>query len=80
MPPIFAWLLGNSVVDFHMLQWVAESEGPGLSLMVHHTDSIREYYYEKHTGKVLPMMKNAGGTLINMKNDWKTVFPSKQKL
>ncbi len=70
--PILA--AGNSNGDYHMLEWVAKSDAPHLSLMLYHTDSIREDFYTKHTDLTLPMMKKEGGTVIDMKEDWKTVF------
>ena len=73
--PILA--AGNTNGDYHMLEWVAKSKGPGLSLMVYHTDAEREDKYDKHTDQTLPMMKKRGGIVIDMKNDWKTVFPTK---
>ena len=65
--------------DLHMLQWVAQQSGPSLSLLVHHTDAEREYQYNKHTDKVLPLAKQEGWTVIDMKNDWKTVFLVSQR-
>jgi phosphoglycolate phosphatase-like HAD superfamily hydrolase len=66
---------GNSNGDLHMLQYTA-LEG-GLALLLHHTDGEREDKYDKHTEKVLPLAKKEGWTVIDMKNDWKVVFPTK---
>jgi phosphoglycolate phosphatase-like HAD superfamily hydrolase len=66
---------GNSNGDYHMLEW-AQMNG-GLALLLYHTDGEREDKYVKHTELVIPMMKRTGGTIIDMKNDWKTVFPAK---
>lgn len=66
---------GNSNGDLHMLQWVAGAERRTLSLLLHHTDGDREYQYDKHTDKVLPMARADGWTIIDMKEDWKAVFP-----
>ena len=63
---------GNSNGDYHMLQWVSKSGG--FALMVHHTDGDREDQYDKNTEKVIPMMKNEGETIVDMKKDWKTIF------
>lgn len=68
---------GNSNGDLHMLQYVAEQNRRSLSLLVHHTDGQREYKYNKHTEKVLPLAKKESWTVIDMKNDWKTIFPNK---
>jgi phosphoglycolate phosphatase-like HAD superfamily hydrolase len=76
--PIFAF--GNSDGDLQMLQWTAA--GPGLRFMgiVHHTDAAREYAYDRqsHVGrldKALDEGKQRGWTIVDMKSDWKTVFP-----
>jgi hypothetical protein len=65
---------GNSNGDLHMLQWVGEQERPSLALLLHHTDAEREYAYDKHTEKVMPLAEQGGWTVIDMKKDWKTVF------
>jgi phosphoglycolate phosphatase-like HAD superfamily hydrolase len=76
--PILAF--GNSDGDQQMLQWTAA--GPGLRFMgiVHHTDEAREYAYDRqsHIGrldKALDEGRQRGWTIVDMKNDWKTVFP-----
>jgi hypothetical protein len=28
-----------------------------------------------HTDKVMPLARKVGWTIVDMKNDWKTVFP-----
>ena len=63
--PIFA--AGNSNGDQHMLQYTAL--GGGMSLLVHHTDASREYQYDKHTEKVMPLAKKEGWVVVDMKND-----------
>ena len=65
----------NSNGDLHMLQWVAGAKRKTLAILVHHTDD-REYQYDKHTEKVMPLAKEGGWTIVDMKNDWKTVFPN----
>lgn len=69
--PIFA--AGNSNGDQHMLQYTALNGG--LSLLIHHTDAGREYQYDKHTDKVMPLAIQEGWSIVDMKKDWKTVFP-----
>jgi len=72
-PSIFA--AGNSNGDLHMLQWTAGQKTPSLALLIHHTDGDREYAYDKHTDKVMPLAREGGWTIVDMKNDWKEVFP-----
>jgi phosphoglycolate phosphatase-like HAD superfamily hydrolase len=71
--PIFA--AGNSNGDQHMLQYAALTGG--MSVLVHHTDAVREYKYDKHTDKVMPLAEKEGWTVIDMADDWKTIFPIK---
>lgn len=78
--PIIAF--GNSDGDFQMLQYTTAGDGPRLGLIVHHTDAEREYAYDRksHVGKLdkaLDEAPKAGWLLIDMKNDWKIVFPEK---
>ena len=37
-------------------------------------DAQREYAYNKHTDKVMPLAKQERWTVVDMKNDWKTIF------
>jgi hypothetical protein len=76
--PIAAF--GNSDGDLQMLQWTAAGSGPRFCLYVHHTDSEREYAYDRqsHIGKLDQGLDEAaakGWTVVSMKDDWKTVFP-----
>jgi phosphoserine phosphatase len=77
--PIAAF--GNSDGDLEMLQWTAGGSGARLILLVHHTDSDREYAYDAHSpfGKLSAALDEAklrGWLVVDMKRDWKTVFPS----
>jgi phosphoglycolate phosphatase-like HAD superfamily hydrolase len=76
--PIFA--AGNSDGDFQMLEWTTSGEGPRFGMIVHHTDAEREFAYdrESHVGKLSKGLDEAprrGWSVVDMKNDWKTVFP-----
>ena len=76
--PIAAF--GNSDGDLQMLQWTAAGDGPRLMLIVHHTDAKREWAYDKdsHIGrldKALVEANKNGWTVVDMKEDWKVVFP-----
>ncbi|MFG1201756.1 HAD family hydrolase [Xanthobacter aminoxidans] len=77
--PIAAF--GNSDGDLQMLQWTTSGEGPRLGMIVHHTDAEREYAYDRassfgHLDKAMDRAQAEGWVLIDMKSDWKTVFPS----
>ena len=77
--PIAAF--GNSDGDLQMLQWVMAGSGARLALFVHHDDPEREFAYDR-TDKLQQFNKGwdeavaKGWTVVSMKNDWKTVFPS----
>ena len=76
--PILAF--GNSDGDLQMLQYTDGGEGARLALIVHHTDAEREWAYDRtsHIGKLdkaLDEGKAKGWTIVDMKTDWKTVFP-----
>ena len=76
--PVFA--SGNSDGDLQMLQWTASGDGLRFMLYLHHTDSIREWAYdrESHIGRLdkgLDEAKEKGWTVINMKEDWKVIYP-----
>jgi len=76
--PIAAF--GNSDGDLEMLQWTTLGPGPSLGMLVHHTDAEREYAYDRrsefgHLDKALDAAAVNGWTVIDMKADWKQVFP-----
>jgi phosphoglycolate phosphatase-like HAD superfamily hydrolase len=76
--PLLAF--GNSDGDHQMLQWTAAGSGPRLMGLVHHTDAEREWAYDRqsHIGQLDKALDEAlaqGWTVVNMKSDWKTVFP-----
>jgi hypothetical protein len=77
--PVMAF--GNSDGDLQMLQWTTAGDGPRLGLIVHHTDAEREWAYDRdsHVGKLDQALDQAdadGWTVVDMKNDWKTIFPA----
>ena len=75
--PIAAF--GNSDGDLQMLQWTAAGKGARFCLLVHHTDAVREYAYDRHTdfGRLdvaLDEGKKRGWTIVDMKRDWREIF------
>lgn len=76
--PIAAF--GNSDGDLQMLEWTTTGAGRRLGAIVHHTDSEREWAYDRdsHIGrldKALDEGRKDGWTIIDMKDDWKVIFP-----
>jgi len=74
--PIAAF--GNSDGDLQMLQWTAAGPGQRLCLYVHHTDTNREWAYDRASigglEKGLDEARARGWTVVDMKADWKRVF------
>jgi len=80
--PIAAF--GNSDGDLQMLQWTAAGSGPHLCLYVHHTDAAREWAYDRESAvgrldKGLDEAAARGWTVVDMKQEWKSVFAPEKK-
>lgn len=80
--PIFA--AGNSDGDYQMMEWTTAGDGPRFGLLLHHTDGDREWAYDRksHIGQLNKGLDDAGEkgwTVIDMKNDWKVIFPFDKK-
>jgi phosphoglycolate phosphatase-like HAD superfamily hydrolase len=80
--PIFAF--GNSDGDQQMLEWTAAGSGTRFMGLVHHTDAVREYAYDRQSkvgklDKALDEGRAKGWTIVDMKNDWKVIFPFEMK-
>jgi hypothetical protein len=77
--PIAAF--GNSDGDLEMLQWTTLGAGGArFGALVHHTDAEREYAYDRqsHIGRLDAALDAASvnkWTVIDMKKDWKVIFP-----
>ena len=76
--PVMAF--GNSDGDFQMLEWTTAGSGPRFGALVHHTDAEREYAYDRESSvgrldRGLDEAGKRGWWLIDMKRDWKRVYP-----
>jgi phosphoglycolate phosphatase-like HAD superfamily hydrolase len=76
--PIAAF--GNSDGDLEMLQWTVAGPGARFALLVHHNDAVREFAYDRipsigQLDKALDEANAKGWTVVDMKNDWRKVFP-----
>jgi hypothetical protein len=76
--PIAAF--GNSDGDLQMLQWTTMSGGVRLGVIIHHTDAEREWAYDRtssigHLDKALDAAAMNRWTVVDMKRDWKVIFP-----
>lgn len=76
--PIAAF--GNSDGDLQMLQWTTAGPGQRFALYVHHTDSDREWAYDRISSvgrldKGLDEAQAKGWTVVDLKRDWKVIYP-----
>ncbi len=72
--------IGNSDGDQQMLEWTAASPGKPLLMLIHHTDADREYAYDRQSkvgklDKALDEANTKGWIVVDMKRDWKVIFP-----
>jgi phosphoserine phosphatase len=75
--PVIAF--GNSDGDYEMLEYTTTGKGPGLGLILHHTDAAREFAYDRdsHIGKLDRGLNDAaaqGWLVVDMAKDWSRVF------
>jgi hypothetical protein len=80
--PIAAF--GNSDGDLQMLQWTTAGSGARFALLVHHTDAEREWAYDRASSigrldKALDEAQAKGWTIVDMKDDWKIIFPFEKR-
>ena len=66
--------------DLEMLQWTSAGNGARFALLIHHNDAIREWAYDRNSSvgklyKAADEAKARGWTIVDMKNDWRRVFP-----
>jgi phosphoglycolate phosphatase-like HAD superfamily hydrolase len=76
--PVFAF--GNSDGDQQMLEWTAAGSGARFMGLVHHTDAVREYAYDRPSlvgqlDKAWDEALRRHWTIVDMKRDWKVVYP-----
>ena len=76
--PVMAF--GNSDGDLQMLQWTTAGSGARFGLLVHHTDGVREYAYDRRStvgrlDQALDAAPKNGWTVVSMKDDWAKIFP-----
>jgi phosphoserine phosphatase len=76
-----AMAFGNSDGDLAMLQYTASGGKSRLMGYVHHTDSIREYAYDRksHIGQLNKGLDEAtekNWLVVDMAEDWKTIYPN----
>ena len=80
--PIAAF--GNSDGDLQMLQWTTAGPGLRFALYVRHTDAEREWAYDRQSAigqldKGLDEAQRNGWTVVDMKRDWKIIYPFEKR-
>lgn len=80
--PVFAF--GNSDGDQQMLEWTAAGRGLRFMGLVHHTDAEREYAYDRQSpvgrlDKAWDEAVRRNWTVVDMKRDWKVIYPFEVK-
>lgn len=76
--PVMAF--GNSDGDREMLWWTTAGMGPRFGMLIRHTDDVREVAYDRHSSigrldQALDMAPEKGWIVVDMKRDWKEIFP-----
>ena len=76
--PVLAF--GNSDGDQQMLEWTAAGDGLRYMGLVHHTDAVREYAYDRSSpigrlDKAWDEAVRRKWTVVDMKSDWKVIYP-----
>ena len=71
---------GNSDGDLQMMQYATRGGRNALAILLHHTDADREWAYDKGSkvgglDKALEEANQRGWVVVDMKTDWRTVFP-----
>lgn len=76
--PVFT--VGNSDGDYQMLQYTTTRATPGFGMIIHHTDAVREWAYDRYSavGRLNKGLDSAfvyKWQVVDMKKEWKRVYP-----
>lgn len=79
--PVFT--AGNSDGDYEMLQWTSTGSGPRFGLLIHHTDPVREWAYDRKSsiGKLDKGLTDATKykwQVVDMQKEWKQIYPNEK--
>jgi hypothetical protein len=72
--PVFACGNIGAGGDIAMLQYSQSSKFPSFQMLLNHTDSTREFFYQEKDSASLKAANQNKWHVINMKDDWKTVY------
>jgi len=73
--PIFATGNVRSSGDIAMLTFSQTNSLPSFQLLINHDDGQREFKYAEKDGASLSAAQAGGWHVVNMKEDWKQIFP-----
>jgi hypothetical protein len=73
--PIFSAGNERSSGDIEMSKFCQSNHYPSFQLIVNHNDSLREFYYQEKDSASLKAAVQNKWHIVNMKEDWKTIFP-----
>ncbi len=64
-----------------VMEWTAAGQGVRFMALVHHDDAEREWAYDRKSDigrldKAWDEANAKGWTVVSMKDDWKTIFPT----
>jgi hypothetical protein len=76
--PVFACGNEGGEGDIAMLKYSQGSKYPSFQMIVNHNDSVREFSYQEKTNASLDEAAKNKWHVVDMKNDWKLVFPAKK--
>lgn len=76
--PVFACGNEGGEGDIAMLKYSQGSKYVSFQLIVNHNDSIREFSYQEKTNASLNEAAKNKWHVVDMKNDWKQIFPVKK--
>jgi hypothetical protein len=67
-----------------MLEYTSTGTGPRFGMIIHHTDSLREWSYDRNSsiGKLAKGLDDAQKykwIVVDMKNDWNLIYPFEKK-
>jgi phosphoglycolate phosphatase-like HAD superfamily hydrolase len=76
--PVFT--AGNSDGDYAMLHYTSTSSNPHFGMILHHTDAVREYAYDRNSSigrleKGLDDATKYNWQIVDMKTDWVKIYP-----
>lgn len=73
--PVFACGNEGGAGDIAMLTYSQGSKYPSFQMIINHNDSIREFSYQEKDNASLNAAAKNNWHVVDMKNDWKKIFP-----